>query len=127
MNEHATASTALATVAQQAPVDFDAALRRMAAGSVRQTPRAGVPAPQPPAIETARALNDEGHALADKIADDVLAFLARQLGHKAPDVREPSEPHGGGAVAADLHSRGCLNAKLRRLADASALLASKIG
>ena len=125
MNDHATASTALATVAPQAPVDFDAALRRMAAGSVRQTPRDA--APQTPAIETGRALNDEGHALADKIAEDVLAFLARQLGHKAPDVREPSEPHGGGAVAADLHSRACLNAKLRRLAEASALFASKIG
>ena len=127
MNEHVPASTALAPVAQQAPVDFDAALRRMAAGSVRQTPRAGVPAPQPPAIETARALNDEGHALADRIADDVLAFLARHLGHKAPDIREPTEPHGGGAVAADLHSRACLNAKLRRVADAAALFAPKIG
>ena len=125
MTEHATASTALAPVASQAPVDFDAALRRMATGSVRRSPSG--PAPQTPAIETGRALNDEGHALADRIADDVLAFLARQLGHKAPDVREPSEPHGGGAVAADLHSRACLNAKLRRLAEASALFASKIG
>lgn len=126
MTEHATASTALAPVAQpSAPVDFDAALRRMAAGSVRQMPRAA--APQTPAIETGRALNDEGHALADRIADDVLAFLTRQLGHKAPDVREPSEPHGGGAVAADLHSRACLNAKLRRIAEACALLAGKIG
>lgn len=124
MNEHATASTALATVAPpSAPVDFDAALRRMAAGSVRLPPRAGAPAPPTPAIETGRALNDEGHALADRIADDVLAFLARQLGHKAPDFREPSEPHGGGAVAADLHSRACLNAKLRRVAEATALLA----
>lgn len=123
MTDHAS-STALATVSPQAPVDFDAALRRMAAGSVRQTPRDA--APQTPAIETGRALNDEGHALADRIADDVLAFLARQLGHKATDVRSPSEPHGGGAVAADLHSRACLNAKLRRLADACAMLA-KIG
>ena len=108
MTDPAAVSTALASLAQ-APVDFEAALRRMAA-----------------AIETGRALNDEGHALADRIADDVLAFLARQLGHKAPDVREPTEPHGGGAVAADLHSRACLNAKLRRIADACAMLA-KIG
>lgn len=124
MND-APASTALAVA--PAPVDFDTALRRMAAGSARQSLRSGPPAPPTPAIETGRALNDEAHALADRIADDVFAFLARQLGHKAPDMREPSEPHGGGAVAADLHSRACLNAKLQRLADATALLASKIG
>jgi len=41
--------------------------------------------------------------------------------------RDDPPPHGGGAVAADLHSRACLNAKLRRLAEASALFASKIG
>lgn len=119
-------STALAVAPAPAPVDFDAALRRLAAGSARQSPRDASPA-QTPASDTARALNAEAHALVDRIDDDVLGFLARQIDHKAGDVREPTAPRGGGNVALDLHERACLNAKLRRIADACAMLAPRIG
>jgi hypothetical protein len=82
--------------------------------------------PAPSAATMMLRETDEQSALADRIASDVLAYLERQTGQKAPALREPSKPTNTGALAAHMHAQACLTAKLRRIADACASLA-KIG
>lgn len=73
-----------------------------------------------------QAQTDAASSLADAIADDVLAFLSRQIGHRADELRLPTKPSTGGAIAQHAHAQACLATKLRRIADAAAML-RKIG
>lgn len=94
-------------------------LREVGAAAVEEA--LSSPAPKPATTQITEKI-DSAAATADAIANDVLAFLARQIGHRASVERAVSAPTTGGALVAQAHAVDALADKLRRIASMAAEL-----